>query len=57
MLQTPRLIFHRYGSQYFPGSGMGNSVQGHEFYASAREIQVVRNGGQDVVELAALAKK
>src|SRR5215469_4895643 len=58
VLQTPRLIFHRYGSQYFLAQAwMPNSDQGYEFYASAREIQVARNGGQDVVELAVLAKK
>jgi len=57
-LQTPRLIFHRYGSQYFLAQAwMPNSDQEYEFYASAREIQVARNGGQDVVELAVLEKK
>jgi hypothetical protein len=52
-LQTPRLIFHRYGGQYFLAQAwMPNSDQGYECFASAREIQLARNGGQDVVELA-----
>jgi hypothetical protein len=34
-----------------------NSDHAREFYASANEIQVARNGGQDVVELVLLAKK
>jgi hypothetical protein len=34
-----------------------NSDHAREFYASANEIQVARYGGQDVVELALLAKK
>ena len=55
--QTPRLIFHRYGSRYFLARAwMPNSDHGYEFFASAREIQLARHGGQDVVELALLAK-
>jgi hypothetical protein len=55
--QTPRLIFHRYGSRYFLAQAwMPNSDHGYEFFASAREIQLARHGGQDVVELALLAK-
>ena len=55
--QTPRLIFHRYGSRYFLARAwMPNSDHGYEFFASTREIQLARYGGQDVVELALLAK-
>jgi len=36
---------------------MPSSDHARELYASANEIQVARNGGQDVVELALLAKK
>jgi len=53
-----KLIFHRYGRAYFLAAAwMPNSDHGREFFASANEIQVARNGGQDVVELALLAKK
>ena len=56
--QTPRLIFHRYGTQYFLARAwMPNSDQGYEFFASARETHLARIGGQDVVELAVLEKK
>ena len=53
-----KLVFHRYGTMYFVAAAwMPNSDHAHEFFASAKEIQVARNGGQDVVELALLAKK
>ena len=53
-----KLVFHRYGSAYFLSAAwLPNSDHAREFYASANEIQVARNGGQDVVELALLAKK
>ena len=54
----PRLVFHRYGNAYFLAAAwMPNSDHAREFFASANEIQVARNGGQDVVELALLIKK
>jgi hypothetical protein len=40
-----------------PAAGLPNSDHAREFYASAGEIQLARNGGQDVVELALLARK
>ena len=53
-----KLVFHRYGNAYFLSAAwMPNSDHAREFYASASEIQLARNGGQDVVELAILAKK
>ena len=53
-----KLVFHKYGNAYFlVAAWMPNSDHAREFYASANEIQVARNGGQDVVELALLAKK
>jgi hypothetical protein len=54
----PRLVFHKYGNTYFLAAvWMPNSDHAHEFYASADETQLARNGGQDVVELTLLAKK
>jgi hypothetical protein len=53
-----KLVFHRYGIAYFLAAAwLPNSDHAREFYASANEIQVARYGGQDVVELALLAKK
>jgi hypothetical protein len=53
-----RLVFHRYGNAYFVAAAwMPNSYHALEFFASANEIQVARNGGQDVVELALLVRK
>jgi len=53
-----RLVFHRYGNAYFLAAAwLPNSDHAREFYASANEIQLARNGGQDVVELALLVKK
>jgi len=53
-----RLVFHKYGNAYFLAAAwLPNSDHAREFYASASEIQLARNGGQDVVELALLAKK
>ena len=53
-----KLVFHRYGGAYFLAAAwMPNSDHAREFFASANEIQVARNGGQDVVELALLRKK
>jgi len=50
-------VFHKYGNAYFLAAAwLPNSDHAREFYASASEIQVARNGGQDVVELALLAK-
>ena len=53
-----KLVFHKYGNAYFLAAAwLPNSVHAREFYTSANEIQVARNGGQDVVELPLLAKK
>jgi len=53
-----KLVFHRYGNAYFVAAAwMPNSDHAQEFFASANEIQVARNGGQDVVELALLTAK
>jgi hypothetical protein len=53
-----KLVFHKYGNAYFLAAAwLPNSDHAREFYASANEIQVARNGGQDVVELALLAAK
>ncbi len=53
-----KLVFHKYGNAYFLAAAwLPNSDHAREFYASPNEIQVARNGGQDVVELALLAKK
>lgn len=53
-----KLVFHRYGNAYFVAAAwMPNSDHAREFFASANEIQVARNGGQDDVELALLAAK
>jgi hypothetical protein len=53
-----KLVFHRYGNSYFLAAAwLPNSDHAREFYASPNEIKVARNGGQDVVELALLAKK
>ena len=54
----PRLVFHKYGNAYFLAAAwMPNSDHEQGFFASVNEVQVARNGGQDVVELALLAKK
>jgi hypothetical protein len=53
-----KLVFHKYGNAYFLAAAwLPNSDHAREFYASPNEIQVARNGGQDVVELALLAQK
>ena len=53
-----KLVFHKYGNAYFLAAAwLPNSDHAREFFASANEIQVARNGGQDVVELALLTKK
>ncbi len=53
-----KLVFHKYGNAYFLASAwLPNCDHAREFYASANEIQVARNGGQDVVELALLAAR
>jgi hypothetical protein len=53
-----KLVFHKYGNAYFLAAAwLPNSDHAREFYASANEIQLARNGGQDVVELSLLAKK
>jgi len=53
-----KLVFHKYGNAYFLATAwLPNSDHAREFYASATEIQMARNGGQDLVELALLAKK
>lgn len=53
-----KLVFHKYGNAYFLAAAwLPNSDHAREFYASENEIQVARNGGQDVVELALFAKK
>ena len=52
-----KLVFHKYGNSYFLAAAwLPNSDHAHEFFASAKEIQVARSGGQDVVELALLRK-
>ena len=52
-----KLVFHKYGSTYFLAAArLPNSDHAHEFFASAKEIQIARSGGQDVVELALLTK-
>jgi hypothetical protein len=53
-----KLVFHKYGNAYFLASAwLPNSPHAREFFESSREIQLARNGGQDVVELSLLAKK
>ena len=53
-----KLDFHKYGNAYFLAAAwLPNSDHAREFYASPNEIQVARNGGQDVVELTLLAAK
>jgi hypothetical protein len=53
-----KLVFHKYGNAYFlVAAWLPNSDHAREFYASTSEIQLARNGGQDVVELTLLAKK
>lgn len=53
-----KLVFHKYGNAYFLAAAwLPNSDHAREFYASSNEIQVARNGGQDVVELTLLAAK
>ena len=53
-----KLVFHKYGNAYFLAAAwLPNSDHAREFFASAKETQVARNGGQDVVELALLAKR
>jgi len=53
-----KLVFHKYGNAYFLAAAwLPNSDHAREFYASPNEIQVARNGGQDVVELTLLAAK
>ena len=53
-----KLVFHKYGNAYFLAAAwLPNSDHAREFYASTSEIQLARNGGQDVVELTLLTKK
>ena len=53
-----KLVFHKYSNAYFLAAAwLPNLAQAREFYPSMNEIQVARNGGQDVVELPLLAKK
>jgi len=52
-----KLVFHKYDSEYFLAvAWLPNSDHGQELFASGREVQAARNGGQDVVELALLTK-
>ena len=52
-----KLVFHRYGDAYFLAAAwLSNSDHGQELFATAKEVQAARNGGQDVVELALLTK-
>ena len=52
-----KLVFHKYGNAYFLAAAwLPNSDHAREFFASAKEIQVARSRGQDVVELALLTK-
>jgi hypothetical protein len=54
----PKLVFHRYGSEYFVAAAyLPNQDHAHEFVASAAEIQVARNTGQQTYELALNVKK
>jgi hypothetical protein len=53
-----KLVFHKYGNAYFLAAAwLPDSDHAREFFASPSEIQVARNGGQDVIELALLVKK
>ena len=53
-----KLVFHKYRDAYFLAAAwLPNSDHAREFFASTSEIQIARNGGQDVVELELLAKK
>ena len=53
-----KVVFHKYDNAYFlTVAWMPNSDHAQEFSLPANEIQVARSGGQDVVELAALAAK
>ena len=53
-----KLVFHKYGNAYFLAAAwLPNSDHAHEFVTSAQEMQVAREGGQDIVELALLTKK
>jgi hypothetical protein len=50
---TPRLIFHRYGTEYFLATAfLPAQDHSHEFVVSAAEIQVARNTRQQTNELA-----
>ena len=52
-----KLVFHKYGNAYFLAAAwLPNADHPREFFASAKEIQIARSGGQDVVELALLKK-
>ena len=54
---TSKLVFYKYGNAYFLAAAwLPNSDHAREFFVSASEIQVGRNGGKDVVELAFLTK-
>src|SRR5215469_5821736 len=54
----PKLVFHKYGNAYFLAAAwLPNSDHAREFVTSAQEMQVARDGGQDVVELALLTTK
>lgn len=55
---SPKLVFHRYGSEYFVAVAyLPNQDHAHEFVASAAEIQVARNTRQQTQELAMIVKK
>jgi hypothetical protein len=55
--RAAKLVFHKYGNAYFLAMAwLPNSDHAREFLASSSEVQVARNGGQDVVELALLAR-
>ena len=55
---SPKLVFHRYGSEYFVAAAyLPNQDHAHEFMASAAEIQVARSVKQQTYELAMNVKK
>ena len=55
---SPKLVFHRYGSEYFVTTAyLPNQDHAHEFMASAAEIQLARNTRQQTQELAMIVRK
>jgi len=55
---TPRLLFHRYNSQYFLAiAWIGEINQGHELYASAAELELARNTKQEQRVVLAVSRR